>query len=356
MRRLDIANVSHRFAKTLAVDDVSLGVEAGELVCLLGPSGCGKTTLLRLVAGLETLQAGRIAIGDRPMAIGGQRHQVPPEQRGVGLMFQDYALFPHLTVAQNIGFGLSAAARADGRIERALDDVHLAHLRQRYPHTLSGGQQQRIALLRALAPEPGVLLLDEPFSGLDVYLRQRLRREARAMLAASGAATLLVTHDAEEAMFLADRIVVLDHGRVAQDAAPMDIYARPANPFIARLFGQANEFLGVVRGGVVATALGPVPATGLADAAPALCLVRAEGVEVAADGGSGDGYVRARVETARPLGPASQLLLKPLAEGVQEEPPPLVEARLSGTRVPAEGSEVRMRPRAEHTFVFPGDG
>ena len=156
MRRLEFTNVSHRFGETLAVDDVSIGVEAGEFVCLLGPSGSGKTTLLRLAAGLDTLQSGRIAIDGSTVAEGGHAHQIPPEKRGVGLMFQDYALFPHLTVAQNIGFGLQNGLRDGTWIERALGDMHLAHLGERYPHTLSGGQQQRIALLRALAPAPAV--------------------------------------------------------------------------------------------------------------------------------------------------------------------------------------------------------
>ena len=356
MPGLDFTHVSHRFGETLAVDDVSIGVEAGELACLLGPSGCGKSTLLRLAAGLETLRSGRIAIGGTVVAEGGAGRQLPPEKRGVGLMFQDYALFPHLTVAQNIGFGLrdkSGEARDGAWIERALGEVGLAHLGERYPHTLSGGQQQRIALLRALAPNPGVLLLDEPFSGLDEHLRQRVRQETRAMLAESGATTLMVTHDPEEAMFLADRIVVLDRGRVAQDASPVEIYTAPANPFVARLFGPVNELEGVARGGTVETVLGPVPAPGVEDGRRVLCLVRTDGVETTTtppDGGRG--YVRARVESARALGPASWLLLRPMADAASARPPAAIEARMPGIDLPAVGSELWARATEEQTFVF----
>ena len=353
MRGLELANISHRFGETLAVDDVSIGVETGEFVCLLGPSGSGKTTLLRLAAGLESLQIGRIAINGVAVAEGGHAHQIPPERRGVGLMFQDYALFPHLTVAQNIAFGLRNGTRDAAWIERALADMRLAHLGDRYPHTLSGGQQQRIALLRALAPAPGILLLDEPFSGLDEHLRQRVRQETRAILAENGVTTLMVTHNPEAAMFLADRIVVLNDGRVAQDAAPVEIYTAPADPFIVRMFGPANEFGGVVRDGVLATPLGPVPAPGIGNGKRALCLVRADGVEVAtAPPHGGSWHVRVRVETARVLGPTSYLLLEPTAGVASGISQPSIEARLPGIHVPATGSEVWARAREEQTFVF----
>ena len=353
MHSLELTNVSHRFDDILAVDDVSIGVDAGELVCLLGPSGCGKTTLLRLAAGLETLQAGRIAIGGVTVAEGEPARHLPPEKRGVGLMFQDYALFPHLNVAQNIGFGLRNGSRDDGWIGRALGDVHLSHLGERYPHTLSGGQQQRIALLRALAPDPGVVLLDEPFSGLDEHLRQSVRRETRAMLAESGVTTLMVTHDPEEAMFLADRIVVLNRGQVVQDAPPVDIYTAPADPFIVRLFGPANEFRGAVRNGVLDTVLGAIPAAGLEDGEEAVCLVRADGVEISAASQTDERRcVRMRVESARVLGPMSYVLLRQLEDEATDGAPAMIEARLPGIRPPAPGSEVRARASGEQTFVF----
>ena len=353
MHRLELCGISHRFGETLAVDDVGFGVEAGEFVCLLGPSGSGKTTLLRLAAGLETLQSGRIAIDGATVAEGGRARQIPPEKRGVGLMFQDYALFPHLTVAQNIGFGLRSGPRDGAWIEHALADMHLAHLETRYPHTLSGGQQQRIALLRALAPAPAILLLDEPFSGLDGHLRQRVRQEAREIIAESGVTTLMVTHDPETAMFLADRIIVLDRGRVTQDASPVDLYTAPADPFIVRLFGPANEFSGVVRGGVLETVLGPIPAGGVEDGRKALCLVRADGVDItAAPSNGGPRSVRMRVETARVLGPTSYLLLSPVSGTASGPPPATVEARLPGIHMPASGSEIWARAREDQTFAF----
>lgn len=353
MSRLELTNISHRFGETLAVDDVSIEVETGEFVCLLGPSGSGKTTLLRLAAGLDILQSGRITIDGSTVAEGGHAHQLAPERRGVGLMFQDYALFPHLTVAQNIGFGLHDGARDGAWIERTLADMHLAHLGERYPHTLSGGQQQRIALLRALAPAPGILLLDEPFSGLDEHLRQRVRQETRAILAESGVTTLMVTHNPEAAMFLADRIVVLSDGRVAQDATPVEIYTTPADPFIVRMFGPANEFDGVVRDGVLDTALGPIPATEIRNGKRALCLVRADGVGITATPpAGGDGYVRVRVGTARVLGPTSYLLLEPTAGAMPEGSPATIEARLPGIHLPPTGSEVWARASEVQTFVF----
>ena len=353
MRGLELANISHRFGETLAVDDVSIGVDAGEFVCLLGPSGSGKTTLLRLAAGLETLQAGRVAIEGVTVAEGGRAHQVPPERRGVGLMFQDYALFPHLTVAENIGFGLRKGTRAAAWIERALADMRLAQLGERYPHTLSGGQQQRIALLRALAPAPGVLLLDEPFSGLDEHLRQRVRQETRAILAENGVTTLMVTHSPEAAMLLADRIVVLNHGRVVQDASPLEIYTAPEDPFVVRLFGPANEFAGRVGDGVLDTVLGPIATAGVENGAEVLCLVRADGVEVTAAPPDGDRrYVRLRVASARVLGPTSYLLLAPATPEASGHPSVTVEARLPGIHLPPAGSEVWGRAIETQTFVF----
>ena len=226
MRRLELTNVSHRFGETLAVDDVSIGVETGEFVCLLGPSGSGKTTLLRLAAGLETLQSGRITIDGTTVAEGGHARQIPPERRGVGLMFQDYALFPHLTVAQNIGFGLHDGTRDSGWIERALADMRLAHLGDRYPHTLSGGQQQRVAIARALAMEPKIMLFDEPTSALDPEMISEVLDVMRE-LAHSGMTMLVVTHEMGFAREVADRVMFFDEGVVIEEAAPADFFDNP---------------------------------------------------------------------------------------------------------------------------------
>lgn len=371
MTRLELDSLSHRFEDTLALDDLSLEVAAGEIVCLLGPSGCGKTTLLRLIAGLERLQVGRIALGGVTVAQGGSSDlQWPPERRNTGLMFQDYALFPHLTVAGNIGFGLRGVDRRQAKewIEGALSELQLSHLGSRWPHTLSGGQQQRIALLRALAPKPQVMLLDEPFSGLDGHLRQRVREETRAMLEGCDAATLMVTHDPEEAMFLADRIVALHQGKVMQDAAPADIYNAPSHPFTARLFGTVNELEGRVQGEKALTALGSLPAPKMQDGQRVLCLVRAEEIEIAEDGADADGFAFAKVESARFLGTATHILLRLQPKSLQASPPSSstpshrleskglrIESRVPGLSLLPAGKPVGIRVPDDRSFVFAVD-
>ena len=221
MAGLVLEHVSHAFGSLQAVDDVSLEVAEAELVCLLGPSGCGKTTALRVAAGLEQLQRGRILVDDRVMA--DQGGAVAPEDRGVGLVFQDYALFPHLSVMDNVSFGLRhlPAAQRRTRALEVLEQVDMADAVAAFPHTLSGGQQQRVALARALAPKPRVMLLDEPFSGLDASLRNQIRDQTLHVLKESGAATLMVTHDPEEAMFMADRVALMRNG-TAGSAGPTD--------------------------------------------------------------------------------------------------------------------------------------
>mgnify|MGYP001809880117 FL=1 len=229
--------VTHRYGASLAVDNLSLTIGAGEIVCLCGPSGCGKSTLLRIAAGLEGLQHGALRLGGRVVA--GKGFSEPPERRGVGLVFQDYALFPHLSILDNVCFGLTKLPAAERRrlALAALEQVGMEEHAAKYPHQLSGGQQQRAALARALAPSPAVLLLDEPFSGLDARLREQVRDETLQVLKRNGAATLLVTHDSEEAMFLADRIALMRAGKLAQTGAPLDLYARPTSPYAASFFG-----------------------------------------------------------------------------------------------------------------------
>jgi iron(III) transport system ATP-binding protein len=261
MATIRLEHVTKRYAAQVhpAVDDLSLEVHEGELLVLLGPSGCGKTTTLRLIAGFERPQMGVITIGEAPVA--NPCTWVPPERRGVGIVFQDYALFPHLTVAQNIAFGMLRLPRHERteRVQAILAAVDLQNYAQRYPHELSGGQQQRIALARALAPRPRVLLLDEPFSNLDPELRIALRYEVRSMVQRSGITTILVTHDQSEAFAFADRIAVMHAGHLHQLADPETLYRRPASRFVASFVGRAQFVSGVTSHGHLETELGFFP-------------------------------------------------------------------------------------------------
>ena len=343
---LSLEGVSHRFGNLLAVDDVTLSVEAGEIVCLVGPSGCGKSTLLRVAAGLEPLQRGRVSIGSETMA--DATLTVPPERRNVGLVFQDYALFPHLSVRDNIAFGLREISAADrrARTERALERTGLARWADVFPHELSGGQQQRVALARALAPRPRVVLLDEPFSGLDAQMRHRVRDDAAGILRESGVATLMVTHDSEEAMYIADRIAVMREGAIRQLGPPDDIYLHPSDPFVAAFFGDVNRFRGTVAMAGVETPLGTIASNGIADGTEVEVLVRPEALELAASEG-----IAATVESARFLG-RSSLIDVSVGDGEAI----LVRIRVAGRQLPAKGTQVFVRRSGDQTFIFaPGD-
>ena len=346
MKGLELERVRHAYGRTTVLHDVSLDVGAGELVCLLGPSGCGKSTLLRLAAGLEPLQAGRIAIAGAVVAEPGRT--VPPERRGVGLVFQDFALFPHLCVADNVGFGLRGLP-AERRRSRALDllaTIGMAAAADQYPHTLSGGQQQRVALARALAPEPHLVLLDEPFSGLDSSMRERLREDFLALLRQAGVTALMVTHDAEEAMYMAEHIAVMEAGRISAVATPHDLYFRPANRFVAGVFGELNTLAGTVRDGAVDTVLGRFPAAGLADGTAAQVLVRPEAIRPADLGAA------ARVVSVRMLGRAAavQLAVGEAADAVT------LRARVSSLAVPRPGDRLRLAVEPRLVHVFPAAG
>lgn len=252
---------SYQDPKMPAVASFNLSVHRGEILSLLGPSGCGKTTLLRLIAGFEVPDAGTITIGGREVAR--KKLAVQPERRKIGFVFQDYALFPHLNVLQNVAFGLSGMPRK-ARLERArevLDLVGLNIFSTRYPHQLSGGQQQRVALARALAPQPDVILLDEPFSNLDAALRGATREEVRRILQRTRTTTILVTHDQEEAMTFSDRIAVMRAGRLEQVGPPEAVYFRPRTAFVASFIGTTNLIRGTGRGGTADTILGPLPMT-----------------------------------------------------------------------------------------------
>jgi iron(III) transport system ATP-binding protein len=267
-----------------AVDHLSLALETGEILALLGPSGCGKTTTLRLIAGFERPDTGIVAIDHRVVADG--QKWVPPEQRGVGVVFQEYTLFPHLMVADNVAFGLRhlAVEKRRQRLQEMLELVGLGRLAQRYPHELSGGQQQRVALARALAPRPAVLLLDEPFSNLDTALRSHMLQEVYTILRTLETTAVFVTHDHEEAFMVADRVGVLNGGRLEQLGCPEDIYHRPATRFVARFMGQANFLPGRVGVAGVETDIGRFPnALGLPVGAAAEVMIRPHHLELRPD-------------------------------------------------------------------------
>jgi iron(III) transport system ATP-binding protein len=302
---LELKSVTHRYGEVLAVDGLDLRVAEGEVVCLLGPSGCGKTTALRLAAGLEMLQEGQISIAGRIVA--GDGMSSPPESRGVGLVFQDYALFPHLSVLDNVTFGLQGvrAENREARALRSLREVGMEEFAGRYPHMLSGGQQQRVALARALVSGPQVVLLDEPFSGLDARLRDMVRDQTLHALMESEAATLMVTHDAEEAMFMADRIAVMREGRILQTGTPDELYCHPATAFVAQLFGEVNRLRALNMNGNVETPFGRLPVHGLEEGAEAEILIRPEALQLS-HGAAGP---RGRVITSRMLGRTSLIHL-----------------------------------------------
>lgn len=251
---LTIIDLQKSYGDQPAIAGVSFTLQRGEFMALLGPSGCGKTTTLRLIAGLERPDAGRVHIQGRLVA--GPGAYVPPDQRRVGLVFQDYALFPHLTVARNVAYGLPRRADKASRVAEMLALVGLAGVEARLPHQLSGGQQQRVALARALAPQPDLLLLDEPFSNLDSSLRSRVREDVRRIIKATGVAAILVTHDQDEALSMADRVAVMLGGCIEQIGTPREVYECPTSVEAMHFLGEVNQLAGQAAGDVVETALG----------------------------------------------------------------------------------------------------
>ena len=317
--RLTYRGVTHRYGATPAVSDFSLDIAPGEIVSLVGPSGCGKTTLLRLAAGVERPSAGSILINEREVAGGSFE---PPERRGVGLMFQDFALFPHLSNLANVMFGLKwlPNAEAEREARAALDRVGLAKYADLYPHMLSGGEQQRVALARAVAPRPSVLLMDEPFSGLDRRLRDQVREEILHVLRESHVTCVIVTHDAEEAMLLADRIALMRAGRLVQEGEPRALYREPVDLFAARLFCELNEIPAVVHDGVAVSVAGRFPAPDLAEGSAAVVAIRPQGISLRPTGTG----LAGRLESRRFLGEVEQISLtvngiaEPLTARVRE--------------------------------------
>jgi len=341
--RLSFEDVSHSFdagnGETLS--GVTLTAQPGEVLCLLGPSGSGKTTLLRIAAGIEPQTSGRVLMNDREIA--GPNVFLPPEKRSIGLVFQDFALFPHLTILENVRFGLTALPREDARKEAeiALHRVGLLHYADTYPHLLSGGEQQRVALARALAPRPAVLLMDEPFSGLDSRLKDAVRAETLAILRESRATAVVVTHDAEEAMRMGDRIALLKGGRLVQSGTAEELYNAPSSLFAAGFFSEINIFECEVAGGRVSTPLGDFPAAGLADGAPAEVAVRLGGISATA----GEG-IPGRIVSRRFLGDAELFEIR--VPGADFP----VRARMKCGSVPASGRDITITIRESDVLVF----
>lgn len=341
--RLTFEEVRRWYGASHALRGVSLDIAPGEVMCLLGPSGCGKTTLLRVAAGIEKPSSGRVLINDWEVA--GPERFVPPEQRGIGLMFQDFALFPHLTILENVAFGLKALPAPDANREAmsVLARFGLERYANDYPHILSGGQQQRVALARAIVPRPAVMLMDEPFSGLDVQLRDSVQEETLALLRETRATSMIVTHHPEEAMRLGDRIAVMHAGQIVQQGRAEDLYHRPAALFVARLFSEINEVSGQVRGGAVATPAGAIPALGYRDGEDVILCIRERGVKIAAAGAGLPG----RVLDVKFLGDAALLEL-----GVSGFDAPL-RVRVAEGHGFSKGSEIVASIDLGSVLVFP---
>jgi len=340
--RLTLDSVSRRYDEVLALDRVSLDIAPSEILCLLGPSGCGKSTLLRVAAGVERPSSGRVLLDSQEVA--GPNVFVPPEKRGIGLMFQDFALFPHLTIRDNVAFGLKSLTRSEAKTQAhaALERVGLAHYAGAYPHILSGGEQQRVALARAIVPRPSVLFMDEPFSGLDPRLREKMREETLAILHETRATAIVVTHDAEEAMRMGDRVALMRAGQIVQFGKALELYRAPKDILAARTFSDLNELAARVEGGSAATPLGRFAANGVPDGAEAIVCVRQRGVRLLAP----DQGVPARVLDARFLGDIA--LVEVAVQGLDA---PLF-ARVKESDVPPQGAEIGVAIDTGAVLVF----
>lgn len=354
--RLDIRNLRRSFDGRAVVDDVSFSLAPGQVTCLLGPSGCGKSTILRMIAGVETPERGEIR-ADGKCLWDENGHNCPPEQRQIGLMFQDFALFPHLNVAQNVAFGLRALPRREieTRTERLLADVGLAGFSEKYPHQLSGGEQQRVALARALGPKPRIMLMDEPFSGLDNRLRDEIRDDTLDILRAQDTAVLLVTHEPEEALRMADSIALMRAGRVVQQGSPYNIYNAPVDKQAVAFFSDINVIVAEVRGALAETPFGRFLAPGHADGSQIEIVIRPQHVALDFDR-NGNGPIateshgdaaRARVVRARFLGAESLIDLRTESGDLP------VRATVPGVFLPEPGTAFWLTLPRQRCYVFP---
>ncbi len=352
--RLVATGLSRSFGGAPVVNDVSLEVAAGQVTCLLGPSGCGKSTTLRMIAGVERPDTGIIRIDGRTVC--GDGVLVPPESRSVGLMFQDFALFPHLTVAQNVAFGLSGDRAAKARrVDELLDRVNLSGYGPKHPHQLSGGEQQRVALARALAPRPKVMLMDEPFSGLDNRLRDGIRDTTLEVLKEEGTAVLLVTHEPDEAMRMADEIALMRGGRIVQRGAPYNIYNAPVDKAAAAFFSDINVIRGTCRGALTDTPFGAFLTPGYPDGAEVEIIIRPQHLKIDFDrGGRGpnptaqDGTpARGTLQRARYLGRES------LVDFRMDHDGSILTASVPGVFLPKPGTALWLMIRRDRCFVYP---
>jgi iron(III) transport system ATP-binding protein len=352
--RLEIRNIAKSFGGRRVVDDVSLNVQPGQVTCLLGPSGCGKSTTLRIIAGVEMQDTGTIHVDGQLVCDTVTR--IPPEGRSIGLMFQDFALFPHLSVADNVGFGLTGGARKNGaRIGELLERVGMSRFLNAFPHELSGGEQQRVALARALAPRPKIMLMDEPFSGLDDRLRDDIRDETLAVLKEEGAGVLLVTHEPEEAMRMADEIALMRDGKIVQRGAPYHIYNAPVDKAAAGFFSDINVIRGKVQGALTDTPFGQFLAPGQPDGTQVDIVIRPQHLKIDFDrGGRGpnptpsDGTpARGLVQRARFMGSESLVEFKMDFDGS------ILRALIPSVFLPKAGTPLWIMIRRDRCFVFP---
>jgi iron(III) transport system ATP-binding protein len=352
--RLEIRNLTRLFDGKAVVDGVSLTIQPGHVTCLLGPSGCGKSTTLRMIAGVEQQDSGSILVDGRMIC--GPDCYVPPERREIGLMFQDFALFPHLSVGENVAFGLKGpGTEKRSRALSLLNRVGLGHFIESYPHELSGGEQQRVALARALAPKPRIMLMDEPFSGLDNRLRDGIRDETLDLLKEEGASVLLVTHEPEEAMRMADEIALMRAGQIVQRGAPYNIYNAPADKAAVAFFSDINVLRGKVQGALTDTPFGRFLAPGVPDGAEVDIVFRPQHVSIDFDrGGKGPNPTAAAgtpargvVERARFMGSES------LVEFRMDHDGQVLKATVPNVFLPKPGTPLWLTVRRDRCFVFP---
>ncbi|AUQ50524.1 putative putrescine transport ATP-binding protein [Phaeobacter inhibens] len=352
--RLEIRNLRRFFDGRAVVDDVSLQIQAGQVTCLLGPSGCGKSTTLRMIAGVEMQDSGEIYVDGK--LICDTVFRVPPERREIGLMFQDFALFPHLSVADNVAFGLKGSKdEKRARVEELLRKVSLSQYIDEFPHQLSGGEQQRVALARALAPKPRIMLMDEPFSGLDNRLRDGIRDETLTLLKEEDAAVLLVTHEPEEAMRMADEIALMRSGKIVQQGAPYNVYTRPADRAAVGFFSDTNVLHAEVNGALAETPFGQFLAPGVPDGTKVDIVFRPQHLRIDFDrNGRGphptpsDGVAaRGVVKRARFLGHESLVEFRMDFDGS------VLKATVPNVFLPDAGRVMWLTVRRNRCFVFP---